>query len=123
MSPQTLCYGCRQLDTRTDGSGGKTFYCRRMPGAVRGSINLAEDDPPIACDTPDLGASSERPIPMVLHCRNCRTQHIDEPDPQRGWTNPPHRSHECQECGFIWRPADVPTTGVEAIATRGQLDG
>lgn len=67
--------------------------------------------------------TSERPIPMVLHCPSCRTQHIDEPNPQRGWTNPPHRSHECQECGCIWRPADVPTTGVKAIATRGREDG
>jgi len=38
------------------------------------------------------------------------------------WTNPPHRSHLCHYCGTVWRPADVPTTGVAAIATRGRDD-
>lgn len=63
------------------------------------------------------------PIPMVLHCPNCREQHIDKPDPETGWTNnPPHRSHECQFCKWIWRPADIYTTGVERINTRGNND-
>ena len=83
-------------------------------------------------------------VPMILHCPRCRMQHIDEPwhpglgcrrerdnrDLDRGgtpisieaWQNPPHRSHLCAGCGFIWRPADVPTTGVAAITTRGQSD-
>jgi hypothetical protein len=39
-----------------------------------------------------------------------------------GWTNPPHRSHLCHVCDLIWRPADVPTVGVAAIATRGADD-
>lgn len=38
------------------------------------------------------------------------------------WTNPPHRSHLCHGCGHIWRPADVPTNGVQAIKTRGEAD-
>jgi hypothetical protein len=38
------------------------------------------------------------------------------------WTNPPHKSHKCHGCGIVWRPADVPTVGVEAIETRGQAD-
>lgn len=62
------------------------------------------------------------PIPMVLHCPRCRMQHVDLPQPEKGWTNPPHRSHECQGCGWIWRPADVATTGVDAITTRGSAD-
>lgn len=86
----------------------------------------------------------ERPIPMVLFCPACGVQHIDaprqctlhdchlygvcyaekmnEPDQCDRWTNPPHRSHECQSCKFIWRPADVPTTGVAATTTRGEKD-
>jgi len=59
-------------------------------------------------------------IPMVLHCPSCGLQHIDAPSP--GWDNPPHRSHLCHGCGTIWRPADVPTVGVEAIQTRGVAD-
>lgn len=44
------------------------------------------------------------------------------------WVNRPHRSHKCAFCldsrgwPFIWRPADVPTNGVAAIATRGKDD-
>jgi hypothetical protein len=64
----------------------------------------------------------QQPIPMVLHCPKCTTQHVDAPDPDKGWTNPPHKSHLCHKCGFIWRPADVPTVGVEKIKTRGKVD-
>lgn len=64
----------------------------------------------------------ERPLPinMVLHCPRCHLQHIDAPE--GSWTNPPHRSHLCHGCGFIWRPADVPTNGVQAVRTRGKKD-
>ena len=75
-------------------------------------------------DTPE-------PIPMVLHCPKCGMQHIDAPESgdvddghvtSHGWDNPPHRSHLCHGCDTIWRPADVPTTGVKAIATKGKAD-
>jgi predicted RNA-binding Zn-ribbon protein involved in translation (DUF1610 family) len=83
------------------------------------------------------------PIPMVLHCPNCSEQHIDQPESETSfrhrmeafaivaepqdrfpsrWTNPPHKSHLCHNCGIIWRPADVVTTGVESIQTRGKED-
>ncbi|WP_143188392.1 hypothetical protein [Burkholderia ubonensis] len=73
------------------------------------------------------------PIPMLLFCPRCGTQHIDGPevgdiDTGNGihddvqWANPPHRSHLCHACGTIWRPADVPTNGVAAIQTRGKAD-
>lgn len=82
------------------------------------------------------------PIDMVLHCPACHHQHIDAPEtdeqyngrlfesswwecggdkPER-WTNPVHRSHKCQHCDFIWRPADVPTNGVEHVLTKGKND-
>lgn len=61
-----------------------------------------------------------KPIDMVLHCPRCNKQHIDVPNDS--WTNPPHRSHLCHGCGFIWRPADVPTNGVQAVKTKGQND-
>lgn len=60
-------------------------------------------------------------IPMILHCPACHAQHIDAPESE-DWTNPPHRSHLCHTCGHIWRPADVPTTGVAKIETRGKND-
>jgi hypothetical protein len=65
------------------------------------------------------------PIPMLLFCPNCGQQHIDQPDPSEGWDNPPHASHKCvgpNGCGAVWRPADVTTTGVERIQTRGKSD-
>lgn len=86
------------------------------------------------------------PIDMVLHCPSCGFQHIDAPEAnpvvcQKGdctepcgewcgpkgegpykWINPPHRSHLCASCGFVWRPADVPTNGVAAVKTQGKND-
>lgn len=64
--------------------------------------------------------ADQTPIPMVLHCPACGHQHIDAPE--QGWDNPPHRSHLCHQCGTIWRPADVPTTGVAAVSTRDSAD-
>jgi hypothetical protein len=74
-------------------------------------------------------------IDMVLHCPACGLQHIDAPEPGKlisggssagrvraGWSNPPHRSHLCHGCGHIWRPADVPTNGVQAVRTVGKAD-
>jgi hypothetical protein len=63
-----------------------------------------------------------KPIPMILHCPACGEQHVDEPEPTRNWTNPPHRSHLCLTCGHIWRPADVCTSGVATIQTKGKAD-
>lgn len=60
------------------------------------------------------------PIPMILFCPACGCQHIDVPDGE--WINPPHRSHLCETCGHIWRPADAPTSGVLEIASRGKND-
>lgn len=52
------------------------------------------------------------PIPMELYCPECSNQHIDAPQPERGWTNPVHRTHECQACGHQWRPYAFATNGV-----------
>lgn len=89
---------------------------------------------------------AHKPIDMVLHCPACGLQHIDANEannkthspgcdiscgmPAHGcscgfdalWTNPPHRSHLCHGCGHIWRPADVPTNGVQAVKTKGKVD-
>lgn len=62
------------------------------------------------------------PIDMLLFCPNCGEQHIDLPQPDKDWDNPPHRSHECQSCQWVWRPADVATNGVAEIKTHGKVD-
>lgn len=61
-------------------------------------------------------------LDVVLHCPACGTQHVDAPDPEKGWTDPAHRSHLCASCGCVWRAADVPTRGVAAPTTRGGED-
>lgn len=88
---------------------------------------------------PRLEPGRDIPIPMILFCPACRCQHIDAEEPHKPscrindstgqpwcdcgqWTNPPHISHLCKFCGHIWRPADVPTTGVADITTRGEKD-
>ena len=63
---------------------------------------------------------STTPIPMILLCPLCCGQHIDAPT--EGWDNPPHRSHLCHFCGYVWRPADVETIGVAYIDTKGARD-
>lgn len=70
---------------------------------------------------PDNVEVSGNPVPMVLHCPKCGVQHIDAPEPENGWDNPPHKSHLCHGCGTIWRPADVPTAGVASVS-RGSRD-
>lgn len=85
------------------------------------------------------------PVPMILFCPRCGAKHIDQPaeecppecyklevDPAGSfghdkvclrWTNPPHRSHECQACTFTFRHADIATTGVQDVQTHGKRDG
>jgi hypothetical protein len=74
----------------------------------------------------DIEGRGLAPIPMVLFCPACGLQHVDGPDNNftgdANWTNPPHRSHACQRCGCIWRPADVATTGVAAVQSKGKAD-
>ena len=62
----------------------------------------------------------QQPIPMILHCPSCGLKHIDRASGT--WAKLPHRSHLCEGCGSVWRPADVPTVGVEAIKTAGKFD-
>lgn len=58
------------------------------------------------------------PIEMILHCPTCQRRHVDEEE----WRKIPHRSHLCDGCGCVWRPADVPTIGVKSITTHGRDD-
>lgn len=92
------------------------------------------------------------PIPMVLHCPRCGTQHIDAPETDNEyerriaspnetsetqgdnieprWTNPPHKSHLCHnvQCvdeqgrRTVWRPSALHTTGVAALPALGERD-
>lgn len=66
-----------------------------------------------AAPLPPLPASAMEPtpVPMVLHCPDCRVRHIDESD----FATKPHHTHSCQSCGLTWRPAVVATVGVQFL--------
>ena len=51
------------------------------------------------------------PIPMVLHCPDCRARHVDAGE----FATKPHHTHSCQVCGLTWRPAVVATVGVQFL--------
>lgn len=85
-------------------------------------LDRPDPAPPDAVEPEGVTVAPLVPIGMLLWCPTCHAQHIDAPDPATGWTNPPHRSHLCHNCGTVWRPADVPTSGLAAIATRGEAD-
>ena len=51
------------------------------------------------------------PIPMFLTCPACTCRHIDEGE----FATKIHHTHSCQECGLTWRPAVVPTVGVQFL--------
>ena len=67
-------------------------------------------------------AAELAPVPMILHCPACGRQHIDAAEPDTGWENPPHKSHLCAFCSFIWRPADIATVGVLELRSHGLHD-
>lgn len=58
-----------------------------------------------------LQALRVAPVPMVLHCPECRARHIDEGE----FATKLHHTHSCQSCGLTWRPAIVPTVGVQFL--------
>lgn len=54
---------------------------------------------------------SYTPIPMLLWCPECGERHIDvDAFKLKG-----HHTHACQHCGHCWRPAIVPTVGVQFL--------
>lgn len=94
------------------------------------------------------GNSAPEPLDVVLFCPRCKFQHVDKAEPDTcqtcgyseathktddfkqnaqcvrflPWLNPSHKSHRCLNCNIVWRPADVPTNGVEEAKTVGESD-
>ena len=56
-------------------------------------------------------AEMKAPIPMILSCPVCHERHIDKGE----FATRPHHTHACQACGMCWRPAIVPTVGVQFL--------
>ena len=51
------------------------------------------------------------PIPMLLWCPDCGKRHVDRGE----HATKVHRTHACQECGLVWKPAKVATVGVQFL--------
>jgi hypothetical protein len=51
------------------------------------------------------------PIEMLLWCPECGERHVDEGE----FATKEHHTHACQHCGHVWRPAIVPTCGVQFL--------
>lgn len=51
------------------------------------------------------------PLPILLWCPECRARHVDEGE----FAAKPHHTHSCQSCGMTWRPAVIPTVGVQFL--------
>ncbi len=47
---------------------------------------------------------------MLLWCPGCGERHIEVE-----FANRIHHTHACQSCGMVWRPAVVPTYGVQFL--------
>jgi hypothetical protein len=73
------------------------FGLSAMSAARERIINPPPRDPP--------------PIPMLLSCPACHARHIDEGE----FVTKIHHTHACQSCGHCWRPAIVPTIGVQFL--------
>lgn len=61
-----------------------------------------------------MGLSVDRtpkPLPMLLWCPMCGQRHIDSGEFEAKL----HHTHACQRCGLAWRPAVVPTVGVQFL--------
>lgn len=51
------------------------------------------------------------PVPMLLWCPECGARHVDVGE----FATKPHHTHSCQSCGMTWRPAVIPTKGVQFL--------
>lgn len=93
---------------------------RQFSGGSFTALHAADFGAALEAASSFFAGEGAPPIDMILRCPRCQMQHVDAPG--EGWTNPPHRSHFCAGCGAVWRPADVPTYGVQALRTRGERD-
>lgn len=58
-----------------------------------------------------ISKAEPKPIPLLLYCPECKGRHVDKGK----FATHPHHTHSCQHCGLTWRPAVVPTVGVQFL--------
>lgn len=81
----------------------------RMVVLGKGGFNMQEHEALALGE--EVVASFDVPIPLVMHCPECGERHIDE----GALATEPHRTHACQECGFLWAPSHLATVGVRFL--------
>jgi rubredoxin len=78
-----------------------------IPSAPIASMNVTNPNAtPASKDWREL-----EPVPMYLTCPKCSAQHVDV----GVFATKVHRDHACQSCGLCWRPALVPTVGMQHL--------
>lgn len=142
LLPCPFCGGHAELVNAERGQGVYAA-CANCQGSVFG---MTKEESTANWNTCPTAARTAEPIDAILFCPNCCEQHVDEAKPDicqecgwhkldhvadndgacrsfTAWLNPPHKSHRCNFCNHVWRPADAPTNGVLALATKGERDG
>lgn len=56
-------------------------------------------------------AAELAPVALILFCPACGARHVDRGE----FATQLHHTHACQKCGLAWRPAIVPTVGVQFL--------
>ena len=82
----------------------------RLMQVDRGDLwSLCHHDPSMVHDVAAAYVAGEGPVELILFCPRCDERHVDRPE------HPPHRTHACQGCGFLWAPSNVETVGVQFL--------
>jgi hypothetical protein len=76
-------------------------------------LTMLRKSQPKVAQAPEPVVQASEPVPMILYCPLCHFKHVDEGE----FATKPHHTHSCQgpKCGLTWRPALVPTVGVEYL--------
>lgn len=83
----------------------------------RGDLGARDREAPVGVEA---GMAEENaPIPMLLWCPECGERHVD----RGAFATKVHHTHSCQHCGMTWRPAVVPTVGVQFLPGFRDEDG
>lgn len=80
---------------------------------IRGGWTLTDRGLHVALSEVPTPEVPRVPVPMILTCpaHGCGARHVDKGD----FATKPHHTHACQHCGHVWRPAIVPTVGVQFL--------
>lgn len=98
------------LFTNSNGYSAEELLERRVE-YLKKLLILVNDEGWNARKQAEFKVLGEHPIPMILTCPMCGARHIDEGE----FATKVHHTHACQACGMVWRPAVVPTTGVQFL--------